>query len=220
MLKKLIVSALVLCILCCLFGCISKSNKLDYNGYNEVTFENGDKYHGEWTDGVINGNGSFYFSNGDSYVGEYKDGKMHGKGVFTWVNGDVYNGEYKNDLMDGHGEFTWANGDKYIGNYSEDTRNGAGIMVITTAEGTERYEGNWVNDKKQGYGVLDYATGDKYEGSFVNGLPDTRQLDDNGKPLLSANGEYLHGAEAKYSYADGRTYTGYFVEGKCVIYEG
>lgn len=41
------------------------------------------------------GAGIYYHANGNKYVGNFKDGMQHGKGVFTWANGAVYDGDWK-----------------------------------------------------------------------------------------------------------------------------
>ena len=57
-----------------------------------------------------NGQGTYTWANGNKYVGEWKDGLMHGQGTYTWTGGNKYVGEYKNDLHHGQGTFTWADG--------------------------------------------------------------------------------------------------------------
>jgi hypothetical protein len=44
----------------------------------ESKFANGNRYEGEWANGVISGTGTLHIANGDKYTGEWKDGKMHG----------------------------------------------------------------------------------------------------------------------------------------------
>lgn len=36
---------------------------------------------GEWVNGVISGIGTLFIANGDKYTGEWKDGMMHGKKI-------------------------------------------------------------------------------------------------------------------------------------------
>ena len=68
-------------------------------GLGSKTFPDGDKYVGEWKDGVRNGQGIFTFGKGkhegDKFVGEYKDGVRNGQGTYTWTNGQKYEGEFK-----------------------------------------------------------------------------------------------------------------------------
>ena len=39
--------------------------------------------------------GAFTFDDGDKYVGEWKENQMHGHGTYTWANGDKYIGEFR-----------------------------------------------------------------------------------------------------------------------------
>ena len=68
---------------------------------------------GNCTDGF----GTFTYQNGDKYVGEFKNGQANGQGKFILQNGDTYVGEVKDDNINGQGTYTWANGNKYIGNH-------------------------------------------------------------------------------------------------------
>ena len=87
-------------------------------------FTVGDKFVGEFKDGLPNGQGTRILHNGNKYVGEYKDGKMHGQGTFIWADGRKYVGKWKNDKSNGQGTRTlpngkileglWRNG-KYVG---------------------------------------------------------------------------------------------------------
>ena len=48
--------------------------------YGVMTFTTGDKYSGEFKDGVFDGAGKMTYSNGDEYSGEYKEGLREGSG--------------------------------------------------------------------------------------------------------------------------------------------
>ena len=65
----------------------------------------------KWTDCQ----GGVTFPNGDKYFGEFKEGIRHGQGTITWVNGDKYVGEFKDGKVHGQGTYTYPDGTKYIG---------------------------------------------------------------------------------------------------------
>jgi|TARA_B110000285_G_scaffold206255_1_gene244678 hypothetical protein len=42
-----------------------------------MRYQNGDWYHGDFVDGVIDGQGVMRFKNGNKFTGKFLDGKMH-----------------------------------------------------------------------------------------------------------------------------------------------
>lgn len=42
----------------------------------------------------MHGQGTLTFANGNKYVGEWKDGLRSGEGVFDWANGNKYEGKW------------------------------------------------------------------------------------------------------------------------------
>jgi hypothetical protein len=56
------------------------------------------------------------YENGDKYVGEFVDGKIHGKGIYTYENGDKYEGVFVNGKFTGKGTFTCSNGNQFTEN--------------------------------------------------------------------------------------------------------
>ena len=100
-----------------LMGC-SVSNAAD-NAIRTYAWPNGDKYEGEWKDGLPNGQGTCTWSNGDIYVGEFKDGAFNGQGTYKYANKDVYIGEYKDGLKNGQGTYRWSDGTKYEGEWTD-----------------------------------------------------------------------------------------------------
>ena len=199
---------------------------IDYlcrHGEGKMTFVNGDVYEGEWRDDAIDGEGKRTYSNGDVYEGEFKDGVAHGNGKTVIKSTEIrdgltYEGEYKNGLLDGQATIIWDDGSMYVGAFKQGARNGYGELQLPSGE---TYKGFWVNDKKEGAdGELHYTNGDQYFGPFINDKPDTRLKDDKGNFVLTENGKCAHGKRGMYFYKDGRTYTGYFEEGKIVTAEG
>jgi hypothetical protein len=56
------------------------------------------------------------YENGDKYVGEFVNGKIHGKGIYTYANGDKYEGVFVNGKFTSKGTFTCSNGNQFTGN--------------------------------------------------------------------------------------------------------
>ena len=92
-------------------------------GLGSKTYPDGDKYVGDWKDGVRNGQGIFTFGKGkhegDKFVGEYKDGVRNGQGTYTWTNGQKYVGEWKDEKENGQGTMSLSNGEKFVGEYKD-----------------------------------------------------------------------------------------------------
>src|ERR1022692_2077425 len=65
-----------------------------------------------------NGTGTFAWSSGDRYEGQYKDGIRVGKGYYRWANGSEYMGDWVNNQMVGFGKITFVEGAWYIGQIS------------------------------------------------------------------------------------------------------
>ena len=62
-----------------------------------------------------NGIGTYTWDNGDKYVGEFQDDKAHGQGTYTYASGDKYVGEHQDDKKHGQGTYTFKNGTKQTG---------------------------------------------------------------------------------------------------------
>ena len=114
-----------------------------YHGTGTYTWDNRDKYVGEWKKGMRHGTGTLTYVNGDEYVGEWKDDKKNGKGTFIFTNnGNKYEGEFIKDMIHGKGTFTWENGDMYKGEWNNNKEHGQGTM--TYADETIE-QGLWEN---------------------------------------------------------------------------
>ena len=64
--------------------------------------------------------GAFTFDDEDKYVGEWRDGRFYGQGTYTWEDGSVYTGKWREGKMHGWGTLTLPNGDKHKGIWSKD----------------------------------------------------------------------------------------------------
>ena len=111
-------------------------------GLGSLTYPDGQKYVGEWKDGIQHGQGTYTFSGGSRYVGEFKDGLPNGQGTETQSDGTKYVGEWKNGKFNGQGTLTFPDGGKYVGEYKDDKR-WNGIYYDQNGNILEK----WVNGK-------------------------------------------------------------------------
>ena len=154
------------------------------HGNGMCTYNNGDKYIGEWHEDYKHGNGIYIFADGEKYVGEYKYDKKDGHGEYTFASGEKYIGEWKDNKYHGQGEFAFADGAKYIGEFKDDNRDGQGEHTFANGE---KYVGEYKDDIRDGQGELTFANGEKYIGEFKDGK--------------------YHG-QGEYTFADGAKYIG------------
>ena len=80
------------------------------NCLGTYTFASGNKYAGQWKNGVSHGQGTFTYVSGSKHIGKYKDGYRNGDGTYTYASGNKYVGEFKDDKKNGYGVYTWADG--------------------------------------------------------------------------------------------------------------
>ena len=161
------------------------------NGKMNVTYDNGDKYEGDFVDNVKEGKGIYYFSNGDKYEGEFFEDEKDGYGIYYYKNGEKYEGEFKENKKDGHGIYYYLDGDRYEGEFKKGYAEGRGAYYYQDGE---KYVGDYKEDKRHGHGIYFYSNGDKYIGEFKNGKKDGKGAlyDENGekiKDLYFENGE-------------------------------
>jgi len=190
-----------------------------------LTLPNGDRYEGEFRDGLFCGWGVFVYHNGDRYEGEFADDQKNGKGAYTYANGDKYVGEFQRDKRNGQGTFFFSNGDRYVGAFSDNAIEGAGTMSYQNGN---RYAGDFRNGLKHGTGTFTYANGDRYTGAFEgderNGQG-TYEFKDGSKYIGAFRAGRRHG-NGRYVYPTGEEYVGEFRDGKkdgigtCVYLDG
>jgi hypothetical protein len=122
-----------------------------------------------------NGYGIWVLPNGNRYVGEFKDGMANGHGTYTFGEGpnkgNIYNGKFKDNTRCGQGTMIWANGAKYVGEWIDSERYGQGTMIY---EDGAKYVGEWRDTKDNenvwhGKGTFTLPNGDYHKTLFVNG---------------------------------------------------
>lgn len=156
-------------------------------------YKNGNKYEGEFKNGMRHGKGVMHYYYGNKYYGEWKLDKKEGKGIYYWKDGRRYSGDFADDKINGKGTFDYKNGDRYIGEVNNGNRHGEGIYYYTNGD---KYIGNWKNDKQHGIGVHYFIDGTEVKGSFCNG-------DINGKGQIHIPNELVYNGDIKHYKADG-----------------
>ncbi|CAF4567542.1 unnamed protein product, partial [Didymodactylos carnosus] len=69
--------------------------------HGTMTWNNGDRYDGEWKDGKINGHGIKVWKNGAKYEGDFVDEERQGQGTMTWPDGKTFSGKWIKDKASG-----------------------------------------------------------------------------------------------------------------------
>ena len=94
-----------------------------YHGKGVITYSNGDKWEGEFKDGLpFNGQGTYTYPDSSSYKGEFKDGLFNGQGTRTFSGGSKYVGEWKDNTFNGQGTLTFPDGSSYKGEFKNDEK--------------------------------------------------------------------------------------------------
>jgi len=90
-------------------------------------------------DYIREGLGILTYPNGDKYVGEWEDGIFNGYGTYTF--GEIkYEGEWKNGMYNGQGTITFPDGIKFVGEFKD-----GGYWNITDYDKSGNITGKWVN---------------------------------------------------------------------------
>ena len=67
------------------------------------------------------------YNNHDRYEGQFRNGKREGKGIYYFNNGNRYEGYFKNDIREGKGVL-YFDGNEYEGDFRYDEKEGKGIL--------------------------------------------------------------------------------------------
>ncbi len=149
-----------------------------WNGYGELTWEDGGCQKGTWKDGKLHGKGSvlqgeFTDPPGELYEGDFLNGQRHGHGVCVFVNGVTYTGEWKDGAINGKGRLdfgpeTQRPGSFVEGNFKDGAPDGYAIMHWSLGEegSSEVYEGYFVDGNTNGKGRMEYKNGNTYVGGW------------------------------------------------------
>ncbi len=102
-------------------------------GKGVLKYASGDSYDGMVKAGKPNGKGLMVLgASGDRYVGDFVDGLRQGAGTYQASNGDRYVGSWQGGVKSGQGRYTWASGDYWEGEFAEDKPTAVGRQYFAT----------------------------------------------------------------------------------------
>ncbi len=177
-----------------------------------VVFPNGDRYEGQFREGLFDGWGVFQYANGDRYEGEFKGDLKHGRGMFLGRNGERYEGQYAQDVRQGIGRLIMPDGDRYVGEFRNGKVSGRGTFLYANGN---RYSGDVLNGQRHGKGTFYFENGDIYTGEFRQDErhgQGTYEFADGGRYVGEFRNGLRHG-HGRYVFPDGSEYAGSFRDG-------
>ena len=135
---------------------------------------NGNKYLGHWEQNWRQGEGRFIFNEGHEYLGQFHRNQFHGKGSMRYANGDLYEGDWKFNQPEGYGVYAFHTGNRYEGEFRQGRFDGQGTMLYKDGS---KYIGGWKENKKSGPGTFYNATGQICSDDASNGAELTMQIE-------------------------------------------
>jgi len=175
----------------------TKDTSRGCTGKATAFYTNGDKYEGDFLDGIRQGRGIYrYDVNGNNYEGDWVENAKHGigkmiyrkknddDGKITFTELGEYHGYWENNRRHGEGVFTYPNGDIYSGWWRFGDKEGKGTYIFK--ETGMKMHGDWEKGEiKRGCWI--YPNGLYFEGEFKNNKPEGKGV------WYFKNGNKLHG---------------------------
>ncbi len=189
------------------------------NGYGTMIYSNGQKFTGEFDNGLRHGQGVLFINDTRKYVGSWKNGRKHGEGRIyldkkilaagNWSNNKLIksatfqNGCINGNCQDGYSTYLFNDGKKIIGEFSNGVLKGHSICFYPDGS---KYVGEWKFDNRNGRGVL-YSEKSNQNGFWLDDAFVGIAKGAGDKGCLAGDCENGRG---KYVYPDNTFYEGTF----------
>ncbi|XP_072936952.1 uncharacterized protein [Epargyreus clarus] len=164
-----------------------------------IRFRNGNKYEGNISMKVMNGEGRFQWADGTVYLGQFKDNTINGKGTIQWKDDTWYEGDFVNNIR--HGRGLYVNSRKqtsYAGEWDCGTKHGIGVIYYSKSF-RNSYDGEWLRNVRHGFGSREYCPLSGYKGEWDEFIREGKGL------MIWPNhdfyrGEWKNGVMSGYGY--------------------
>jgi tetratricopeptide (TPR) repeat protein len=200
-----------------------------WNGRGRITYDDGDLYEGDVSEGQRHGDGRMTFKNGHVYNGAWYHGQRHGNGRMTFKNGHVYDGAWYHGQRHGNGRMTFKNDDVYDGAWDCDVPSGHGVFVQASdgpAFGCEsgvkgckgdRYDGGWLDGLRHGACTYTFGNGEEFHCTWHHGRAWNgrgRIKDDDGNLYEGDIREGQRHGNGCMTFKNGHVYNGAWYHGQ------
>jgi hypothetical protein len=167
-----------------------------------LSFQDGDRYQGEFKANLFHGEGVYYCRSGDRYAGTFDQGtrsdfskamfdnlgkrgeKGPGEGVLTYPEGDVYIGQFEDGVPHGEGTMRFVDGEVV-----KITMNRHAWFGTCVYGNGDEYTGQFSGNMPHGEGVLVFKGGSRYQGNFDQGY----FVHGRDRPPVKEHGTYKRG---------------------------
>jgi hypothetical protein len=180
----------------------SRGYALTLNGPGKITYADGSSLTtldgGEFTNGVIEGQGEYVKPGAFDFKGNYSDG-LAKAGTVTYANGSVYDGTLDaNGLPSGQGTLTTPGGSRYEGPFENGLPSGPEKGTLTATGPITEESGVWNKGILTGYAI--YSDGSRFDGTF-----DADGKADGPGTLRSPGGTVITGTWSHGNYVNPMT---------------
>jgi hypothetical protein len=182
-------------------GPVDKQGQM--SGYGRLTWTNGDRYEGNFFEGLFEGTGHLSIMSSAEY-----DGQFH-RGYMVYANGEIYEGEFVRGVFQGQGKLVVSSGAVYEGDFQKGEMTGKGKWTYVDKS---TYSGDVKNGFAHGKGEWTYVNGNKYTGEYRDGKKQGQGV--FATELGVYTGEFAEDqftGKGSYKSKDGSLYEGNFV---------
>ena len=104
------------------------------HGRGRLVYRSGERFEGDWSNGVLDGTGMHVDEQGNRYEGEFRSGMRTGRGRLLLVNGEIYQGSFADGKRHGEGRTTLPGGTSYTSHWQHGREIGERPDMVADAD--------------------------------------------------------------------------------------